>query len=112
MFDLAPEDNREDKVLLPGKQVPEGCGLGDRITVFVYRDSRDRLISTTTKPGLCLGEVAVLTVAQTGKLGAFLDWGLEKDLFCRLRNRRDASRKGKAFLRRCMWIRAAVCAQP
>ena len=94
---LAPEDNREDKVLLPGKQVPEGCGLGDRITVFVYRDSRDRLISTTTKPGLCLGEVAVLTVAQTGKLGAFLDWGLEKDLFLPFKEQTRRVQEGESF---------------
>lgn len=78
---LAPEDNREEKVLLPGKQVPEGCETGDSLTVFVYRDSKDRLIATTKEPKLSLGEVAVLTVAQTGKFGAFLDWGLEKDLF-------------------------------
>ena len=94
---LAPEDNREDKVLLPGKQVPEGCGLGDRITVVVYRDSRDRLISTTTKPGLCLGEVAVLTVAQTGKLGAFLDWGLEKDLFLPFKEQTRRVQEGESF---------------
>ena len=70
---LAPEDNQEEKVLLPGKQVPEGCETGDFVTVFIYRDSKDRLIATRKEPKLSLGEVAVLTVAQTGKFGAFLD---------------------------------------
>lgn len=78
---LAQQEGDENKVLLPVRQVPEGAGIGDRIEVFLYKDSKDRLISTTTRPKLVLGEVAVLTVAQTGKLGAFLDWGLEKDLF-------------------------------
>lgn len=71
---------QEYKVLLPGKYVPEGKGLGDEIEVFVYRDSKDRMIATTLQPKLKMGEVARLRVAQVGKFGAFLDWGLEKDL--------------------------------
>ena len=67
--------------MLPGKQVPEGVGIGDNIEVFIYRDSKDRLIATTNTPKLMMGQVAELTVSQTGKFGAFLDWGLEKDLF-------------------------------
>jgi hypothetical protein len=70
----------EDKVLLPKKQVPEDIEVGDALTVFVYRDSSDRLIATTRKPKLELGEIALLKVSQVGKIGAFLDWGLEKDL--------------------------------
>ena len=69
-----------DKVLLPKKQVPEETEVGDALTVFVYRDSSDRLIATTREPMLQLGEIARLTVAQTGNVGAFLNWGLEKDL--------------------------------
>lgn len=72
--------NAQDKVLLPGKQVPEGAGLGDELEVFVYRDSKDRLIATTNRPLLTLHEVGRLRVAEVGKIGAFLDWGLEKDL--------------------------------
>lgn len=71
----------EDRVLLPVKQVPAGCECGDKITVFLYKDSKDRLISTTNEPKLTMGQVALLKVVQTGKIGAFLDWGLEKDLF-------------------------------
>lgn len=70
-----------DDVLLPKKQVPEKAAVGDDINVFVYRDSSDRMISTVNKPAITLGEFAVLEVADTTKIGAFLDWGLEKDLF-------------------------------
>lgn len=77
------EENRKDaeeKVLLPKKQVPAGSKVGDEIEVFLYKDSKDRLIATTNTPKIQLGEVAVLSVSQTTKIGAFLDWGLEKDL--------------------------------
>ena len=70
----------EDKVLLPKKQVPEHAQTGDEVEVFVYRDSKDRLIATIRMPKLTLHGVARLRVAQVGKVGAFLDWGLEKDL--------------------------------
>ncbi len=70
-----------DKVLLPKKQVPEDAKPGDEITVFLYKDSKDRLIATVTTPKLTLGQYGVLTVSQLNKVGAFLDWGLEKDLF-------------------------------
>lgn len=73
--------DREERVLLPVRQVPEGTQPGDSLTVFVYRDSEDRLISTTREPALEVGGLAILTVKQVGKIGAFLDWGLEKDLF-------------------------------
>lgn len=70
----------EDKVLLPKKQVPEQARTGDEVEVFVYRDSKDRLIATTHMPKLTLHGVARLRVAQVSAVGAFLDWGLEKDL--------------------------------
>ncbi len=71
----------EERVLLPSAQVPEGVGPGDEIRVFLYRDSKDRLIATTQKPALSIGEVAPLTVKEITRMGGFLDWGLEKDLF-------------------------------
>ena len=74
------EAGEKERVLLPIKQVPEGTKEGDELEVFLYRDSSDRLIATTREPKLVLGELAVLKVAATGKIGAFLDWGLEKDL--------------------------------
>ncbi len=78
---LAEHEGDERRVLLPAKQVPEGSRCGDTIEVFLYKDSKDRLIATTNKPALTLGGLAVLRVAEVGKIGAFLDWGLEKDLF-------------------------------
>ena len=70
----------EEQVLLPKKQVPEGANVGDEVKVFIYRDSQDRLIATVNKPLVELDETAVLTVKEVSKNGAFLDWGLEKDL--------------------------------
>lgn len=70
-----------DRVLLPIRQVPEGTEVADSLSVFIYRDSEDRLIATTREPMLQVGGLAVLTVKQVGRIGAFLDWGLEKDLF-------------------------------
>ena len=72
--------DKEERVLLPGKQVPKQAGVGDEIEVFIYRDSRDRLIATVNAPRLTLHSVARVRVAQVGKIGAFLDWGLEKEL--------------------------------
>ena len=70
----------DDRVLLPKKQVPHGCQTGDRIEVFLYKDSKDRIIATTKEPLLRVGEVGKLRVSQVTKIGAFLDWGLEKDI--------------------------------
>ncbi len=78
---LAESQRAEERVLLPAKQVPEGIKLGDKIRVFLYKDSRDRLIATTNEPKLSMGEIRPLEVKECGKIGAFLDWGLEKDLF-------------------------------
>ena len=73
-------EDADEKVLLPAKQVPEQAQVDDELTVFVYRDSGDRLIATTREPMLEVGGTALLTVREVGKFGAFLDWGLEKDL--------------------------------
>ena len=94
---LAQQEGDTEKVLLPARQVPHDAGLGSRIEVFLYKDSKDRLISTTARPPLTLGEVAELTVVQTGKLGAFLDWGLEKDLFLPFREQTRQVREGDRF---------------
>ena len=74
-------EGEKETVLLPKKQVPEGTKKGDKISVFIYKDSSDRLIATVREPKITLGEIAVLRVAQVTRIGAFLDWGLEKDLF-------------------------------
>lgn len=71
----------EQSILLPKKQVPEGADIGDRLSVFVYKDSKDRPIATTSHPLITMDHLAVLTVKEITDIGAFLDWGLEKDLF-------------------------------
>ncbi len=78
---LAENMDSETRVLLPMKQVPEGTQPGDELEVFIYKDSKDRVISTTHEPKIKMGQLAALTVLSVQKIGAFLDWGLEKDLF-------------------------------
>ena len=90
--------SENEKVLLPKKQVPVGLELGDPIEVFLYRDSSDRMIATTHEPMLQLGQMALLTVAQVGKFGAFLDWGLEKDLFLPFREQTYKVKPGDKIL--------------
>ena len=80
---LKSEDNEkpEDRVLLPAKQVPADAKIGDRIKVFIYKDSNDRVIATVKRPRIVMGEIAALKVVEMSRIGAFLNWGLEKDLF-------------------------------
>lgn len=96
---LAPDkEHTDDRVLLPVKQVPEGSGIGDTLEVFVYRDSKDRLIATTNAPKLVMGQVALLRVAQVSKIGAFLDWGLEKDLLLPFKQQTKRVKEGEEVL--------------
>ncbi len=74
------QDGREEHVLLPRTQVPERAEVGDEVEVFLYKDSEDRPIATRKEPKLTLHEVGYLTVRDVGRIGAFLDWGLDKDL--------------------------------
>ena len=87
-----------EHVLLPKKQGPRGLEPGDPVEVFLYKDSRDRLIATTNEPKLTLGGLAILEVIDTGKNGAFLDWGLEKDLFLPFREQTTPVKKGDSIL--------------
>lgn len=73
-------DEEDTEVLLPNKYVPSGMKPDDEISVFIYKDSEDRLIATNIKPTIQLNEFAVLEVVDVNSVGAFLDWGLEKDL--------------------------------
>lgn len=95
------EDSRSgetERVLLPGKQVPEGTRMGDQLEVFIYKDSSDRLIATTRMPLITLHQTALLTVAEVGKIGAFLEWGLEKDLLLPFREQTKRVQKGQQVL--------------
>ncbi len=91
-------EEADERVLLPKRQVPEGAKLGDTVLVFIYRDSRDRMIATVREPKLQLGQVAELTVAQLGRIGAFLDWGLEKDLLLPFKQQRGKVEQGDRVL--------------
>ena len=90
--------NDEERVLLPKKQVPEGIEVGDPVEVFLYKDSSDRMIATTREPKITLGELAVLDVVDVGRIGAFLDWGLEKDLLLPFREQTVKVEKGDRCL--------------
>lgn len=90
--------NDEERVLLPKKQVPEGIEVGDPVEVFLYKDSSDRMIATTREPKLTLGRLAVLEVVDTGRVGAFLDWGLEKDLLLPFREQTVKVEKAQQYL--------------
>ncbi|MCR5739393.1 MAG: S1 RNA-binding domain-containing protein [Lachnospiraceae bacterium] len=74
-------DSADERVLLPNSRVPEGTKIGSELEVFIYRDSEDRQIATLAEPALTIGGLARLKVVQVTKIGAFLSWGLEKDLF-------------------------------
>lgn len=73
-------DDEVEDILLPNKYVPEETEIGDELIVFVYKDSEDRIIATTLRPKILLYQFAYLQVRQVNRYGAFLDWGLEKDL--------------------------------
>ena len=88
------ENASDDGILLPKKQVPEGAKIGDQIDVFVYRDSEDRLIATVRKPAAEVGGFGWFRVKGVTKVGAFLDWGLEKDLFLPYKEQETAFKAG------------------
>lgn len=87
-------DEREH-VLLPRKEVPEGAKTGESLSVFVYRDSDDRLIATVKTPLVRLGEMSVLKVKQITRIGAFLDWGLDKDLLLPYKEQTEKLHEGQ-----------------
>ncbi|MCR4851235.1 MAG: RNA-binding protein [Lachnospiraceae bacterium] len=85
--------SEENRVLLPKKELPEDAMYMDPIDVFIYRDSKDRLIATTKDPLIHLGQSAPLRVKDVTKIGAFLDWGLEKDLFLPFKEQKEQVKK-------------------
>ena len=88
----------DDKVLLPKKQVPEDIEIGDALTVFIYKDSSDRLIATTNKPKVQLGGLARLKVCEVSNIGAFLDWGLEKNILLPYKEQTTHVNQGEEYL--------------
>jgi uncharacterized protein len=91
-------DAQGQEVLLPNKYVPEHFKIGDKIEVFVYLDSEERLIATTIRPYITLHEFAMLKVKDVNRIGAFMDWGLEKDLFVPFKEQVKKMQPGKSYL--------------
>jgi len=87
-----------DDVLLPIKYVEEGTHIGDMLDVFVYLDNDNRPIATTLKPFACVGDFAFLTVKDVTAHGAFLDWGIAKDVFVSFSEQRDEMKPGEKHL--------------
>ena len=85
-------------VLLPTRQIPEGCEIGDNVRVFIYRDSEDRPIATTHEPLIEVGEIKRLKVKSVGDIGAFLDWGLSRDLFLPFKEQTVKVQQEKSYL--------------
>lgn len=90
-------DDEGNDVLLPKKYVPENAIVGDDIEVFVYRDSEDRIIATNLEPKIQLNQFAFLQVKSVTAIGAFLDWGLEKDLFVPFREQNKKMEEGRWY---------------
>jgi len=88
----------KDDILLPNKYVPEEFEIGDELTVFVYLDQEERPVATTLEPYIYLNEFALLRVSYTNKFGAFINWGLEKDLFVPFREQARPMDSGKRYL--------------
>lgn len=94
-FGVYLDGEQLDTILLPKRQVPEGCQVGDKLDVFVYFDSEDRIIATCEKPLASVGQAAFLQVIDTNSVGAFLDWGLPKDLLVPHNQMRKPMLKGE-----------------
>lgn len=86
------------EILLPRRYVPENCKIDDIVEVFIYRDSEDRLIATTEKPYALVGDFAFLKAINVNSIGAFLDWGLMKDLFVPFMEQQQKMKEGNSYL--------------
>lgn len=97
-FGVYLDGGDDGEILLPSRYVPEGCKPGDLLNVFIYLDNEERLIATTLQPLVQVGEFACLEVAWVNEYGAFLDWGLMKDLFVPFREQKMKMQKGHRYV--------------
>lgn len=88
-------------VLLPKRYIPEGTKVGDVLDVFLYLDQQERLIATNEHPLIEVGQIAFLEVKWVNQFGAFLDWGLMKDLFCPFREQKMRMQQGRKYIVYC-----------
>lgn len=93
-----PEADSSDTVLLPVKEVPENLSIGDLVKVFIYKDTEDRIIATVKELPVTVGELAVLKVKDVSNMGAFLEWGLIKDLFLPYKEQTSKVKVGDSVL--------------
>jgi predicted RNA-binding protein (virulence factor B family) len=91
-------DDEDNDVLLPGKYITKDMQEGDVVSVFIYKDSEDRIVATTETPLICLNEFAYLKVKEVNAFGAFLNWGLEKDLMVPFKEQNQLMEEGKYYL--------------
>lgn len=91
-------EKAEERVLLPKKEVPQGLKIGDKLEVFLYKDSQDRLIATTREPYIEVGKVSMLKVTEVTGIGAFLDWGMPKELLLPFKEQTKRVRQGEMHL--------------
>ena len=96
-FGLYLDGGEEGEILLPSRYVPEDAKIGDQLEVFIYLDQDEKIIATTLKPLAKVGEFAWLECAWTNEYGAFLNWGLMKDLFCPFREQKQRMVKGQRY---------------
>ena len=97
-FGMYLNGDEDGEILLPKRYVPEGCKPGDVLNVFIYLDMDERLVATTLEPYVQVGEFACLEVAWVNQFGAFLDWGLMKDLFVPFREQKAKMQKGGRYV--------------
>ncbi|MBN4080638.1 GntR family transcriptional regulator [Beggiatoa alba] len=97
-YGLYLDDGNDGEILLPKRYMPENIDINQSIDVFIYADSDDTLIATTLTPFACVGEAAYLRVAAVNKVGAFLDWGLPKDLFVPFAEQHRKMEVGKSYI--------------
>lgn len=97
-FGMYLDGGDEGEILLPARYVPEDLRPGDEIDVFVYLDQDERPVATTQHPKARVGEFACLEVAWVNEYGAFLDWGLMKDLFCPFREQKKRMERGSSYI--------------
>lgn len=97
-FLIEKKGKKDESVLLPKGQVPNGTEVGDIIEVFVYKDSEDRPVATVKEPKITMGNIEFLQVVDVTRIGAFLDWGLDKDLFLPFKEQKGKVVKGRKYL--------------
>lgn len=97
-FGVYLDGDEDGEILLPARYVPENCKPGDVINVFIYLDNEERLVATTLQPLVQVGEFACLEVAWVNEFGAFLNWGLMKDLFVPFREQKMKMQKGHKYI--------------